>query len=159
MCGERTHPPRSQKGPPDGIVKYLCFKTTLWWQTLTFSMHFYQFEDFKFLIFVRGACPRIPDHLRVSNRPDFTCESQILTRRHSRAVASTRRTKEIASVKLLSLHVTYFFKIFVSFLHQKIILLETNIRYTVRRLLTTKPPCFHALYCHLAIFVESFCHF
>ena len=117
--GERTHSPRSQKGPPDGIVKYLCFKTTLWWQTLTISMHFYQSEDFKFLIFVRGACPRIPEDLRVSNRSDFTCESQILTRRHSRAAASTRRTKEIASVKLLSLHVIYFLKLSFHFYTRK----------------------------------------
>ena len=50
--GVRTHPPKSQKGPPDGIVKDLkWYKTNVVVVELTNSMHFQQFEDLKFLFF------------------------------------------------------------------------------------------------------------
>ena len=57
MRGVRA--PKSQKGPPYGFVKDLkWYKNNVVVVGLTISMHFQQFEDLKFLIFSRGACPR-----------------------------------------------------------------------------------------------------
>ena len=74
-------PPRSQKGPPDGIVKDLkCYKNNVVMVELTISMHFQQFEDLKFLIFFPGSMPLDPPKSQsewptVPNKagmPDFT---------------------------------------------------------------------------------------
>ena len=46
---------KSQKGLPDGIVKYLkWYKTNVVVVGWTIWMHFQQFEDLKFLIFFLG---------------------------------------------------------------------------------------------------------
>ena len=90
MRGVRTHLPKSQKGPPDGIVKDLkLYKNNVVVLGLTILMHFQQFEDLKFIIFFRGCmppdfpktlsgCPTVPNYaglsqfyLRIPN-PDST---------------------------------------------------------------------------------------
>ena len=73
-----AHPPRSQKGAPDGIVKDLkSYKYNREMVRLAISMHFQQFEDLKFRFFFSGgACPRTPSApqktpYRVSKRPEL----------------------------------------------------------------------------------------
>ena len=90
--GVRMHPPRSQKGPPDGIVKDLkWYKNNVVMVGLTIFMYFQQFEDLKFLFFSGGACPRTPQKPLQSVQPsrirrdcpDFTRESGTPTRLQS----------------------------------------------------------------------------
>ena len=57
-CARTPPPPKSQKGPPDEIVKYLKWCKTNVVEGMTIWMHFQQFEDLKFLFFFSGgACP------------------------------------------------------------------------------------------------------
>ena len=93
--GVRSHPPppQSQKGPPDGIIKYLkWYKTNVVMLGLTIWMHFQQFEDLKFLFFSGGASPRtslkplqsvqLPSQIR-RDCPDSSWESRVPTRLQS----------------------------------------------------------------------------
>ena len=58
--GAHAPPPtKSQKGPPDGMVKNSkWYKINVVVAGLTISMHFQQFEGLKFLIFSEGTCLR-----------------------------------------------------------------------------------------------------
>ena len=77
--GVRTHPRKNQKGPPDGIVKYLkWYKTNVVVVGLTIWMHFQQFEDLKFLIFdLPKTLGSVQLSLITRERPDSSWESRI----------------------------------------------------------------------------------
>ena len=50
----------------------------------------------------------------------------------------------------------YFTLDFRAILHQKVFFPKRTLH--IQRLSTTKPPCFHTLYCQLVFFVQYFCH-
>ena len=50
----------------------------------------------------------------------------------------------------------YFVLNFRAILHHKMFFHKRTLH--IQWLSTTKPPCFHALYCQLAFFVQYFCH-
>ena len=57
-------PPRSQKGPPDGIVKrFKMIQNNVVMVEMTVSMHFQQLKNLKFQTSSGRACPRPPKSL------------------------------------------------------------------------------------------------
>ena len=85
--GVRTHPPRAKRSAWWDRKNFEWYKNNVMVVGLTISMHFQQFEDLKFLIFLGEHALKATQSVQLSqirqDCPDSTWESRILTRLQS----------------------------------------------------------------------------
>ena len=100
----RTHTPKSKKGPPDRMVKYLkWYKNDVIVVGLTIWMHFQQFEDLNFLIFTGEHAPVPPKNpCRVSNYLKISGIVPILLENPESRLNFSRNTASIPILKISS---------------------------------------------------------